>query len=351
MGSPERRSSETGAVEPEVPPCCSSSLFPELSVLMPVRNALPWLCDAVGSVLAQRGVRLELIAVDDGSTDGSLAWLRACASALAARPGRGTTAYDRVVEEAAVLPWEAHAAPTLDPTEVAARAQPGASLRVLSVAAPRGLSGQGLALNTALCASTAQLVGEMEADDLRPPHAFAALRDALAAHPGWGGATSRVALAGWPRPGMQRWVDWQNGVGCGPGGAAELAFNRFVEIPAMRAAGLYRRKALLSLGSRPYRDLWALPCGTLVDAAAGEEGEADWEWSGGDTVATAPLPDCVASAPLPGWWPVDTDFFGRWFDRGLVMGKLPEALYVWRQARASGAPFLCSLSRHRPILC
>jgi GT2 family glycosyltransferase len=42
-----------------------------VSVLMPMRNAAPFVRAAVQSVLAQREVELELVVIDDGSTDGS----------------------------------------------------------------------------------------------------------------------------------------------------------------------------------------------------------------------------------------------------------------------------------------
>ena len=44
---------------------------PAVSVLMPVYNGAPWVRDAVASVLAQTAGDLELIAIDDGSTDGT----------------------------------------------------------------------------------------------------------------------------------------------------------------------------------------------------------------------------------------------------------------------------------------
>ncbi|MFN4243199.1 MAG: glycosyltransferase family 2 protein [Tepidisphaerales bacterium] len=49
---------------------------PTVSVLMPVYNAQRYLREAVDSVLGQTFTDFELIAVDDGSTDGSLAILR-----------------------------------------------------------------------------------------------------------------------------------------------------------------------------------------------------------------------------------------------------------------------------------
>src|SRR5512139_2260386 len=50
---------------------------PTVSVIMPCYNAVPHLPASVGSVLAQTFTDWELIAIDDGSCDGTLAWLRA----------------------------------------------------------------------------------------------------------------------------------------------------------------------------------------------------------------------------------------------------------------------------------
>lgn len=44
---------------------------PTVSVLMSVRNGMPWVREAVGSVLSQTVGDLELIVIDDGSTDGT----------------------------------------------------------------------------------------------------------------------------------------------------------------------------------------------------------------------------------------------------------------------------------------
>lgn len=48
-----------------------------VSIIMPCHNAAAHLPASVGSVLAQTFADWELIAVDDGSSDGTLAWLRA----------------------------------------------------------------------------------------------------------------------------------------------------------------------------------------------------------------------------------------------------------------------------------
>ena len=42
---------------------------PVVSVLLPYRDAAATVDEAVGCLLAQRGVTLEVLAVDDGSTD------------------------------------------------------------------------------------------------------------------------------------------------------------------------------------------------------------------------------------------------------------------------------------------
>jgi glycosyltransferase involved in cell wall biosynthesis len=49
---------------------------PKVSIIMPCHNAAAHLPVSIGSVLAQTFSGWELIAVDDGSADGTLAWLR-----------------------------------------------------------------------------------------------------------------------------------------------------------------------------------------------------------------------------------------------------------------------------------
>ena len=70
---------------------------PRISVVLPVYNAGKYLCSAVQSVLDQRFTDFELMIVDDGSTDGSLAVLQRFAVAderirLRARENRGLVA-------------------------------------------------------------------------------------------------------------------------------------------------------------------------------------------------------------------------------------------------------------------
>jgi len=52
--------------------------MPLVSVLLPARNAAPWIGAALRSILGQSLADLEVVAVDDGSTDDTLAKLVAC---------------------------------------------------------------------------------------------------------------------------------------------------------------------------------------------------------------------------------------------------------------------------------
>lgn len=52
-------------------------MLPTVSIIMPCYNAAAHIPQSVGSVLSQTFANWELIAVDDGSSDGTLAWLQA----------------------------------------------------------------------------------------------------------------------------------------------------------------------------------------------------------------------------------------------------------------------------------
>jgi glycosyltransferase involved in cell wall biosynthesis len=227
------------------------SCEPEISVLLPVRDAGRHLRGAVFDVLAQRGVTLELIAVDDGSSDGSR----------------------RRLEE-----W----------------AREDRRLRMIATSGV----GAARALELARDAASAALVGQMEADDRCPPDRFARLRDALLARPDWHGIVSRASVFGFESPGMRRYVEWQNAL-LDPV-AMERA--RFIEIPALHQTGLYRNEALQRAGG-------------------------------------------FVGASESGGWPLDIDFWMRWFERGLIAGKLARVLYRWRQHAAQSTR---TSPRHRP---
>jgi len=70
---------------------------PALTVVLPVHDGAPWLAAALGSVQAQSFTDWELLAIDDGSSDGSRAILEAFAAAdpriiVTSRPNRGLAA-------------------------------------------------------------------------------------------------------------------------------------------------------------------------------------------------------------------------------------------------------------------
>src|SRR5437870_4988158 len=109
--------------------------MPALSVLMPVRDAAPWIRSSLASLSRQTFRDFEVIAVDDGSTDGSGDWL-----------------------------------------ERASEREP--RLRVLHT--PR--RGLPAALETALAHARAPLIARHDADDLSHPSRFALQHAFLAAH-------------------------------------------------------------------------------------------------------------------------------------------------------------------------
>jgi glycosyltransferase involved in cell wall biosynthesis len=49
--------------------------MPRISILMPVYNGMPYICEAVDSVFAQNIEDWEFLISDNGSTDGTLTFL------------------------------------------------------------------------------------------------------------------------------------------------------------------------------------------------------------------------------------------------------------------------------------
>ncbi|MFI5372013.1 MAG: glycosyltransferase family 2 protein [Candidatus Eisenbacteria bacterium] len=139
--------------------------MPALSVLVPVRDARPWIAASFASLSRQTFRDLEIVAVDDGSRDGSGEWL------------------------------ERHT-----------RHEP--RLSVIRTAR-RGLPA---ALATALAAARAPMVARHDADDLSHRHRFARQMAYLAAHRGVAVVGTRVRLfpAGATGPGMRRWAAWHD---------------------------------------------------------------------------------------------------------------------------------------------
>lgn len=173
-------------------------------MLLPVRDAAETLAEALASIRGQTLEDHELIAVDDGSRDGS-----AEALAAAAREDR----------------------------------------RVRVARAPR--PGLVPALNHALGLAAAPLVARMDADDVARPERLALQAARLDAEPPLHVLGSRVQLL--PSPGlacggMRAYVEWQNGLLDHEAIVADL----FVESPFVHPSVTMRRAALAALGG--YRD-------------------------------------------------------------------------------------------------
>jgi GT2 family glycosyltransferase len=186
---------------------------PTVSVLMPYRTCVATLGEAAGSILAQRGVDLELIAIDDGSADDGPALI----AALAAR----------------------------DP-------------RVRPIAT--GGVGIANALSAGLAAARAPLIARMDGDDISAPDRLRAQVALLESDPSLGMVATEVEAfpAEAVGPGLLLYVEWQNRLHT----AAEHAREIFVEAPVCHPSVVLRRDALAQVG--PWRsfsgpedyDLW-----------------------------------------------------------------------------------------------
>lgn len=253
-----------------------------VAVLLPVYNAMPYLGDCVGDVLAQVGVDVSLLAVDDASQDGSKAYLERIAER------QEHVHVDDSDESQARNKWEDGMEKKADMKhqdlppgveQVLARRRPGNRLVVLA----SDRKGHGHALNAALLAAQADYVGHMEADDLCPPDRFLKLVQAMQEDPTLDAACSQIGLVGHITDGMTKYAQWQNGLLT----HQQMMKARFLEIPALHQSGLYKKQVLEDM------------CGYHENTD----------------------------------WPVDIDFWNRWFVRGYKVAKVPEPLYFWRQHR------------------
>jgi glycosyltransferase involved in cell wall biosynthesis len=175
-----------------------------VSVVLPYHQAEATLEEAVASVLAQRGVDLELLAVDDRSTDGGPARVAAIA--------------------------------TRDP-----RVRPLRS-------AGRGIVA---ALSAGVAAARGELLARMDGDDVCLPGRLAAQVALMASDPGLGAVGTQVeafpdAAVG---EGLRRYVAWQNGLITPADHAREI----FVEAPLCHPSVMLRRDALARVGG--FRDV------------------------------------------------------------------------------------------------
>ena len=176
---------------------------PIVSVVMPVFNAAATLDEAVGSLVSQTLHDFELVAVDDGSTDGSVERLRA----FAAADGR---------------------------VHVLARTHEGIVA----------------ALNAGLAVAAAPYVARMDADDLSLPRRLQAQVEWLDAHPDVAVAGCRVECfpAEAVTEGMRHYQAWLNGLVA----PDAIALEMFVESPLAHPTAMLRRDVLDAVAG--YRD-------------------------------------------------------------------------------------------------
>ena len=181
--------------------------MPRVSVILPYRNAAATLDEALRSVLAERAVPIEVLAIDDGSTDGGDALI----AAISSRDSR---------------------------------------VRPLST------GGLGLvpALSLGIAHARAAFIARMDADDISLPGRFAAQLDAMAHNPRLGAIGARVD--GFPSAavgeGLRRYIAWQNAIVSPDDHAREI----YVESPLCHPSVMLRREALDRVDG--YRDVaWA----------------------------------------------------------------------------------------------
>ncbi|MFN0068799.1 MAG: glycosyltransferase family 2 protein [Limisphaerales bacterium] len=176
---------------------------PRVSVVLPVFNALATLPRAVASVRAQTFADWELVAVDDGSTDGSGEWLAQ-----------------------------------------AAKEEP--RLRVLR----RPHMGLVPTLNDGLAAARGEFVARMDADDECLPDRLAAQVEMLEANPSFGVAGCLVEFAGdrAAQAGYAAHADWLNSLVT----LEQIALGRFIESPHAHPSVMFRRDLATRRGG--YRD-------------------------------------------------------------------------------------------------
>lgn len=185
-------------------------MSPRLSVLLPCRDTQATLPEAIGSLRAQTFGDFEVIAIDDGSTDGTGAALAAWAEG--------------------------------DP-------------RVSVIDSPAGAR-QGIvpALDRAATVARAPLLARMDADDIAHPRRFEAQITHLDAHPGLAGCGTHVELfsRGGIRSGYRRYEGWINAIET----PVDVSRAALIECPIAHPTLVLKASVFRALGG--YRDMgWA----------------------------------------------------------------------------------------------
>jgi glycosyltransferase involved in cell wall biosynthesis len=212
-----------------------------LSVILPVYNAMPYLPIAVMHILHQdlNGRRLQLVCGEDASKDGSLEFLLDLASLMgesaakviyldqntkteSSPPTHFNPAFLKALraEETSDHPsfsdvpipdevQQLHEKP-LKAADILPHCRKEHTLTVVAYQ-DRINRGQGSAMTICLKHCHAALVAQMESDDERESRtALQKMIQKLQENPDWDGVSCLTKCVGWERPGMNRYVDWQN---------------------------------------------------------------------------------------------------------------------------------------------
>ena len=112
-------------------PLAQGASKPQISVVLAYRNARPWLSRCLLSLAAMREVPFELVAVDNGSSDGSRAWLEHLCQTWNSRSLQSLHTSDGGVSAARNLGAERACAPLIAFLDADDRAMPGRLLQPL----------------------------------------------------------------------------------------------------------------------------------------------------------------------------------------------------------------------------
>ncbi|MBT3380417.1 MAG: glycosyltransferase [Lentisphaerae bacterium] len=177
---------------------------PAITVLLPILNAEDTLPAAAGSILEQTATDFELLAINDGSTDGT--------GELLAGLARGDS-----------------------------------RVRVLTHERCQGIVA---ALNDGLAVAQGRYIARMDADDISAPERLAFQLAALDGAPDLGMVGTRVTFGGdrETHAGYALYVDWTNSL-LAP---EAISLNRFVESPFAHPSVMFRRGLVDQFGG--YRD-------------------------------------------------------------------------------------------------
>jgi glycosyltransferase involved in cell wall biosynthesis len=173
----------------------------QVSVVLPVRNAGPYLVESVSSILSQTVTEFELLLVDDHSTDGAIG------------------ALDR-------------------------------SDRRLKIIPSRG-KGVVAAFNTGLAVARGAFVARMDADDIALPERLSLQLDYLDRHPevGIAGGCVDIFAADGVQGGNRRYQSWLNSVRS----TDDIRNAMFIESPVPNPTALFRHDVITALGG--YHDV------------------------------------------------------------------------------------------------